>query len=437
MADKSLKDLNYGHPGVASYDLENRGWAFARNYKKRIFKQILIPTTSSSTRNHATPKTAPPFSLKTPVNRTSIQDEFSNTVQDDPLLAPATEIIPDLALVSAAISSAASTYDPLVSGLLSFGSITPRGRDEAWQMAALPTGETGSILQLCILDDETHGWTTEPRPWVRGQTLKAAESAFWNEEAAPIQQVCIARSEENRPLLAVRLPTRTVLFHPDYVRQPRAAAISPFYRLPASTIQPNRILSIHQNDTGGFAHVDVAFNPDFQLQFALVDQSQTWSVWDIEHRLRLGRYSASCMLRGKVNESDDGDTTGQDGWARVLWVADVTTLMVCNRRRLSIVSIRGGSTSYLPCQEIFSERSADWILDVKLHPKDRSRVFVLTSTRISLIAVTPPSELPSSADDTGAKILLSWRHYRGAEDFTLGLSAQMLADDGMCQAQPM
>lgn len=304
-------------------------------------------------------------------------------------------------------------------------------------MAALPTGETGSILQLCILDDETHGWTTEPRPWVRGQTLKAAESAFWNEEAAPIQQVCFARSEEKRPLLAVRLPTRTVLFHPDYVRQPRAAAISPFYRLPASTIQPNRILSIHQNDTGGFAHVDVAFNPDFQLQFALVDQSQTWSVWDIEHRLRLGRYSASCMLRGKVNESDDGDTTGQDGWARVLWVADVTTLMVCNRRRLSIVSIRGGSTSYLPCQEIFSERSADWILDVKLHPKDRSRVFVLTSTRISLIAVTPPSELPSSADDTGAKILLSWRHYRGAEDFTLGLSAQMLADDGMCQAQPM
>ena len=245
MADKSLKDLNYGHPGVASYDLENRGWAFARNYKKRIFKQILIPTTSSSTRNHATPKTAPPFSLKTPVNRTSIQDEFSNTVQDDPLLAPATEIIPDLALVSAAISSAASTYDPLVSGLLSFGSITPRGRDEAWQMAALPTGETGSILQLCILDDETHGWTTEPRPWVRGQTLKAAESAFWNEEAAPIQQVCFARSEEKRPLLAVRLPTRTVLFHPDYVRQPRAAAISPFYRLPASTIQPNRILSIH------------------------------------------------------------------------------------------------------------------------------------------------------------------------------------------------
>jgi RNA polymerase I-specific transcription initiation factor RRN6 len=340
-------------------------------------------------------------------------------------------------LVSAAISSAASTYDPLVSGLLSFGSITPRGRDEAWRMAALPTGETGSILQLCILDDETHGWTTEPRPWVRGQTLKAAESGFWNEEAAPIQQVCFAHSEEKRPLLAVRLPTRTVLFHPDYDRQPHAAAISPFYRLPASTIQPNRILSIHQNDTGGFAHVDVAFNPDFQLQFALVDQSQTWSVWDIEHRLRLGTYSASCMLRGKVNDSDDGDTTGQDGWARVLWVADVTTLMVCNRRHLSIVSIRGGSTSYLPCQEIFSERSADWILDVKLHPKDRSRVFVLTSTRLSLIAVTPPSELQSSADDTGAKILLSWRHYRGAEDFTLGLSAQTLADDGMCQAQPM
>jgi RNA polymerase I-specific transcription initiation factor RRN6 len=195
-------------------------------------------------------------------------------------------------------------------------------------------------------------------------------------------------------------------------------------------IQPNPILSIHQNDTGGFPHVDVAFNPDFQLQLALVDQSQTWSVWDIEHRPRLGTYTASCMVRGRINELEDADTTGQDGWARILWVADITTLLVCNRRHMSIVSIKGGSTSYLPCSETFSERSADWILDVKQHPEDRHRVFVLTSTRLTLIEVTAPSELLSSAAGAGAKILLSWRHYRGAEDFTLGLSVQLVTGDG-------
>ena len=430
MADRSLKDLNYGHPGVASYDLENRQWAFARQYKRRIFKQIRALKTTPCTGNHATPTSTQLVFPQTPANRTSIQNEISNIVQDNPLLAPVVELLPELALVSAAISSTASTYDPLVGDLLSFGSITPKGRHEAWRIAALPTGETGSILQLSILDSERHGWTTDPKPWVQGQTLKAAESAFWNEEAAPIQQIRFAYSEDRRPLLAVRLPTRTVLFHPDYLHQPRAAVTSPFYRLPSSTIQPNPILSIHQNDTGGFPHVDVAFNPDFQLQFALVDESQTWSVWDIEHRLRLGTYSASCVLRGRINESEDGDTTGQDGWAKVLWVADIATLLVCNRRHLSIVSIKGGSTSYLPCPEIFSERSADWILDAKRHPKDRSRVFILTSTRLTLIAITAPSELLSCAHEAGAKILLSWRHYRGAEDFTLGMSVQMLTDDG-------
>jgi RNA polymerase I-specific transcription initiation factor RRN6 len=29
-------------------------------------------------------------------------------------------------------------------------------------------------------------------------------------------------------------------------------------------------------------------------------------------------------------------------------------------------------------------------------------------------------------------VLLSWRHYRGPEDFTLSISVSMLNDDGMC-----
>jgi RNA polymerase I-specific transcription initiation factor RRN6 len=310
------------------------------------------------------------------------------------------------------------------------GSITPKGKHEAWRIAALPKGETGNILQLSILDIERHGWAMNPKSWVEGRTLKDAESGFWSDEAAPIQQVHFAHSDDNRPFLAVRLPARTVLFHPEYHRHPHAVAASPLTRIPGSTIQPHPILSIHQNDTGGFAHVDVAFNPDFQLQFALVDQSQTWSVWDIEHRPILGTYSVSCVIRGQIDEREDENAIDEDGWARILWVANTTTLLVCNRRHLSIVSIKGGSLSYLPSPKLFSERSADWILDVKQHPRDRTRVLILTSTRLALLSVTAPSELVPSAGETGAVVLTSWRHYRGAEDFTLHMSVQMLSDDG-------
>ncbi|KAI4636389.1 hypothetical protein J4E83_001344 [Alternaria metachromatica] len=428
MADRSLKDLNYGHPGAATYDLENREWTFARPYSARPFKRIRTSKDATPASSHATPA----FSLSAEIlaSRTSVQKEISNSIEEHPQLSAAAEVLPDLAVVSAAISSTASTYDPLVGDLLSFSSITPKGRHEAWQIAALPTGESGSILQLSILDNERHGWTADPKSWVEGRTLKDTESGFWNEEAAPIQQVHFSHSDDSRPFLAVRLPTRTVLFHPDYHRRPRASAVSPFYRLPASSIELHPILSISQNDTDGFAHVDVTFNPDFQLQFALVDLNQTWSIWDIEHRPILGTYSASCLLRGKIDElEEDGNTACEDGWARMLWVADTTTLMVCNRRHLSIVSIKGRTTSYLPCPELFSERSADWILDVKQHPSDRSRVFVLTSTRLFLLSVTAPSELLLRAGEAGAKVLTSWRHYRGVEDFTLHISVQMLSDD--------
>jgi RNA polymerase I-specific transcription initiation factor RRN6 len=430
MADRTLRDLNYGHPGAAHYDSENREWGFARPYATRTFKRVRSSKDTDPASNHATTtSTQTPFP-QVLANRTSIQKEISNSIRDYPQISAAAEILPDLALISAAISSTASTYDPLISDLLSFGSITPKGRHEAWRIAALPKGETGNMLQLSILDIKRHGWATNPKSWVEGQTLEDAESGFWSDEAAPIQQVRFAHSDNNRPLLAVRLPARTVLFHPDYHRHSHAVAASPLTRVPNSTIQPHPILSIHQNDTGGFAHVDVAFNPDFQLQFALVDQSQTWSVWDIEHRPILGTYSASCVLRGQINEWEDETRIDEDGWARILWVADTTTLLVCNRRHLSIVSIKGGSIAYLPCPKLFSERSADWILDVKRHPRDRTRVFVLTSTRLTLFSVTAPSELVPNASGTGAVILTSWRHYRGAEDFTLHMSMQMLSNDG-------
>lgn len=412
MADRSLRDLNYGCPGSASYDLESSEWAFTRQYATRCFKQI---RTLSGIHVADTLATTP-IQLPHPhthANTTRIQKEVRNRVRDNPQLAPAAVLLPELGLLSATISATASTYDPLIGNLLSLGSITLGDRHEdARQVAALPTGESGNVLRLAILNKERHGWGMARKTWVDGPTLREAESGYWNEEAAPIQQICFAQTADRSSLLAVRLPTRTVFFHPICFRQARAAASSPFHRLPPSTIDAHPVFSIDKNSTGGFPHSHVAFNPDFQLQFALVDQSQTWSVWDIEHPRKGDVYSPSCLVRGSISNSETDDTTGEDGWARILWVADVTTMLVCNRRHLSVVSIRGGKPKYLPCPTIFSERSAEWFLDVKQHPKNRDQVFVLTSSRLILMAITASIEDDASTDDTGAMILASWSTLR-------------------------
>lgn len=432
MADRSLKNLNYGHPGEATYDLENREWTFARQYITRQLIQVRSQEGTDPPQTEALPASARFLAPQVFPNSTSIQKYARDLVRDYPQLVSASEQIPEPALVSAAIQTATVTYDPLIGNLLSFGSITFEDKYEATRrVAALPTGEAGNILQLAILTKERHGWAMDKSIWVEGPSLKDAQCGYWNEEAAPIQQVCFAQSEDRSSVLAVRLPTRTVLFRPVYHRRRQAANPSLYYHLPPSVIDAHPILSIGLEQTGGAPHSDVTFNPDFQLQIGLVDQNHTWSIWNVEHGRKGDAYTISRLVEGPINPSENFNSSGEDGWARILWVGDINTLLVCNRRWLSIISIKGDSYTYLPCPTLIAQRSPDWYLDVKRHPGSRDLFFVLTSTYLAVMAVTTPSEaLDATAGEAGATIVMSWRHYLGAKDFTLHLSVQVLSDSG-------
>ncbi|KAH7398253.1 RNA polymerase I-specific transcription initiation factor RRN6-like protein [Pyrenochaeta sp. MPI-SDFR-AT-0127] len=434
MADRSLQNLNYGHPGAATYDLKTGEWCFGRQYTTRNLKQVQPQKYTPLLQTETVPASVQFPAPESSTTSTSVQKYVRGLVHDYPQLVAGSESIPELALVSAAIQTATATYDPLIGSLLSFGSITLEDKyEDTRRIAALPTGEAGNILRLAILTKERHGWAMDKSVWVEGPSLKDADCGYWNEEAAPLQQVVFAQSEDRSSLLAVRLPTRTVLLRPVYHRRRQAAKPSPHYSLPASVIDAHPILSIGLDETGGIPHVDVTFNPDFQFQIGLVDQKQTWSVWDIEHGRKGDAYAISRLVQGPISPSEDFDSAGEDGWSRILWIGDVNTLLVCNRRQLSIVGIKGDSFIYLPCPSLISQRSPDWILDVKRHPKDRGRFFVLTSTDLALIAVTTTSEaLDATAGEAGATIMMSWRHYRGADDFTLQICVQMLSDEESC-----
>jgi RNA polymerase I-specific transcription initiation factor RRN6 len=162
----------------------------------------------------------------------------------------------------------------------------------------------------------------------------------------------------------------------------------------------------------------------------VVDQDQVWSVWDIDRRRRSEEYKMSCVVQGQIAPPDETDSRGEDGWARILWVGDVNTILVCNRRQLSLIGIPGGSFEYLPCPAVISKRSSDWILDVSRHPTNRGQFFVLTSTELFLMSVNTSDEAgDAAAGPVGAQILLSWRHYRSTEDFTLSMTVHELGED--------
>jgi RNA polymerase I-specific transcription initiation factor RRN6 len=435
MAESTLSHLDYGHAGVATFDLDRREWLFARQFTTTTgpLKQVGIQNKLSIE--------AVPASIQFPNPRVSTRITDANTNikvlgRAHPQLVPASDLLPELAVTSAAVLSVTLNYDPLVGNLFSTGSLTYQTGSDKWgnprRVAAMVAGEAGNILCLKLLFKETMGWGSDKSVWIKGNTLRDTDCGYWNEEAAAIQQVCFAQSEDRSTLLAVRLPTKTVIFRPFYSQDPQPARPSPYYHLPSSLLDAHPILRLDIDQSGGSPHVDVTFNPDFQLQFAVVDQNHVWSIWDIDHGRKGDEYKLSCLVQGYVAPSVDTDLTGEDGWARILWVGDVNTILVCTRRQLSIVGIMGGSFTYLSCPSLLTQRSSDWILDVKRHPLLRSRFFLLTSTQLYFMSVTTSSEaLDANADVVGARVLICWSHYRDAEDFTLSISVQMLDDDGM------
>lgn len=91
------------------------------------------------------------------------------------------------------------------------------------------------------------------------------------------------------------------------------------------------------------SHAHVEFNPWYERQFAVVDESGTWRIWDIE-----GRQSRDARTRkelalveytsGRVPGADD-DAAGR-GWGRIVWGGDLNTVLACDRKHAGLFDIR-------------------------------------------------------------------------------------------------
>jgi RNA polymerase I-specific transcription initiation factor RRN6 len=431
-----VNNLNFGHFGTATYDVDNSEWTFSR----KLDRHELVPL------GHW--RTVVPASIHFPTPALSrpapnVQQNVKALVRDCPDLVPAIEHLAELEIVSAAATSATFTYDATVGDLLSFGNITCRGHADhgSKHVVATAMGEVGNILRLEVSLTERYGWGDIDKlkgTMMEGPSMTSGECGYWNEEAAPIQQICFAQTEARSSFLAVRFNSRTVVFRPSYLHR-RKATPSAYFDLPPSSVDARPILSISGKETGGASHAHVSFNPDYQRQFGIVDQRGQWSIWDIEFGHQNSKHTVHCSARGNIvsvedeSEDEDGNKKAykEDGWARITWVGDATTIMMANRRHIRLFNFRSGSIS-LKCPPLLSTNSADWILDLKKHPSNKSQIFVLTSTRLYLLAVTCLSDDGENEHvDAGATVLVSWTHYRGTEDITLQLCLHTLGNDSL------
>ncbi|OJD35523.1 rna polymerase i-specific transcription initiation factor rrn6-like protein [Diplodia corticola] len=427
MTDPGVDDLHYGHFGQPVYDVENRTWVFQRSPGvRRVFHpvdhpQVEIPATISATTCRVS-------------SAAELDEQQSHLIALFPELQTAAPLLGRLAQVSNAIEAVASTFDPLTGDLLACGRAADvqNGEKGTISFIALPGGAAGESLRLVRRHHEDHGWGQDKSTWLKVPTLRHGDIGWWSGMGTPIQQIASAVQADNRStFLAVRTARSIHIFQPRYHRQPVAPPEDPasFLSLPASRLEASPLLYLASaSHEQGYA--DVAFNPWYQRQFGTLDQEGNWTIYDIEGRRgKKSGYRSVQALKGclapPLTKSDlqEGTLPGNyDGWGRVLWVNDVNTVLVCNRRILQIADFQGRSV-YLSPASLRLARTSSWILDVRRDPHDTSRILVLTSTHLLILKMPVPARSNENANWVDADVLLSWRHFVHEEDTTMRIHA--------------
>ncbi|KAL5363060.1 RNA polymerase I-specific transcription initiation factor RRN6-like protein [Aspergillus floccosus] len=426
--------LQYGHLGRAIYYSETQTWGFAR----RLSPPPHISYEGVTTTTVPSPLTAPQSSLVE--NKHALRRVYPELAACWPLLGNET--------LSHVIATTSERCDPLVSSLLDFGYAVDLETDE-WRNRVVPiavvaSGECGNSVSFRMIEEDIVEVRQENTIGMRVPSIGNSERVEWCAGGAPVRQICFARPVEEKPTwLAVRFHRSTSIFRPMYHRTPVPVHIyRQGERVPPnshsnSRLNANPLVEISHLQTGGFAHADVTFNPWYQRQFALVDERGNWSIWEISGRQRRHKsnLSAVCVKSGSLpwlDLGDDQDIEGHprhDGWAAIEWVGDFKTLIVSDRRCLILYRTEDDDTYSYPIELDLGRRS-EWILDMKRSPCNVSHVFILTTSRIFLLDVSPES-LPV-ADKASSPSLyprLSWRHFRDPEDTTLKLTPLIVHTD--------
>ena len=349
-------------------------------------------------------------------------------------------MLPTLTQASEIIDRVATTHDPTKANLLAFGKaedkIHKRYNSKDLPIVAIASGAAGDALRLVLLRKEKLGWEGDKEAGLRRLAIKGAEQGWWSGKWGPILQLCFAETKgESSSWLAVRYHSATAILSPLLLSNPFLGNSSQLSlsKYPPSRLDANHIANLSLQSTGGSPHADVSFNPWDNMQFGIVDDQGHWTLWRLDRPVqRKGPWKTKAGLSGHIAEGNGEDSEPvrnyNDGWGTILWAGSGDTILVANRRMLSLFQIKK-NVKRLISPNLFLSRGADLILDVRRSPSDDNHIFVTTSTRVFWLNIPPFRGIRSDKDpELGASVLLSWRHFRDPEDISLRIS--MLKDEG-------
>ena len=320
-----------------------------------------------------------------------------------------------------------TSSDLIATGVAKLRSVTNKGY-RAFPVIAAAYGAGGHVLRITKPRAEDYTWANHDVDKIRLLNLERSEHGYWFTGAAPIEQVVFAINTEGlQSWLAVRQAASTTILRPMVHPFPVSQHVPKEFQgqYTPSRIDANWACTIDTKAIRGKAHVDVAFNPWYSRQFAILDEAGYWKSWNIEG-VHLGPKKAVDDKSGYIYEDEglhDAAPKPEDaGWGRLIWVSDVSTIAICNLRCLSMFAI-GRDRMRLKTPQVIPKGSKGRILDMKRSPVWLDKFFILTDTRLFLLDTMA----------AGCQIIISTPHYREAHGANLKLELHGL-DETCCTA---
>lgn len=429
MTQTFAHDLDYGHLGETIYDSESKQWIAGRAIGSSEILQILgrveSYTTSSLLQRLGTDSDWRESNAK--------RQALSWLVQSCPEFSPAASFIPQLVRASERSLRSDTPDTCLLGDLLALGRAHSTGDgtfSRTIPLIALLRGDSADVICIMVLRQARQGWGSDKSIWLETTEPDSSETGWWQGQGGPVRQLCFANSmDATYTLLAVRSQTNVTILRPVWRKEPTIGSRSvDGRRYPPSHIGIQLLTELSTKQMGNDECADVVFNPWYQQQFATLNRQGHWTVWIMESQQPTKTtFNARAICNGKIDEEveeADGPLPGlpTGGWGRVIWIANVNTILVCNMRHVQAFDTREtGVVQGMAELDVAGVTSC--ILDMRKSPFADDDLFIVTS--ISVIWLRYCHKVADGLEMLPSiKTVISWRHHRDIEDTSVRMSFQ-------------
>lgn len=429
MTDTSHDDLTYGHFGKCVYDTESKSWIWKRtlgssNSLHPIGSHTLaVP--SPIPVEHGWQKAETEKKISRSLRRTQQADLV---IRASPDLAPALDLLPFNQRTSEKVESITARHDSRNGNCLATGRIYDELMHRSTSVVAFPGSASRTVLRLVQMRDQKQGWGNDKSIWLEVPKIQG-ESGSWD-MGSSIQQILFSNDQDDgRQYLAVRTSTGTSVFRPLLRRHSTVGQDSD----DPSRLALDPVAFVPSGHTASSAHVDVAFNPWYSKQFAIVDQSANWTIYDCVWDPDQSAVKMPVeVCKGGPLDTDRDELIGGafifDGWSRIAWVTNLSTIVTCSRRTIAIYDV--SSTPVLLSSRLIGEEHSTLASDLQRDLHHTDRLFVLTTEHLICFRIDAPDDSRvGTKQQPTIMSMLRIRHFRDSGDMSLHMHVLIDQDD--------